>query len=94
VPDDDRMLERLGRALAPPPAQPHEAEIRMVRQVVVRLRGRWARGEDREDSLAPGPDWGVTQLPPAILRSPVSAAAGARSDSGGPAQAGDVRLLA
>ncbi|HWF22763.1 MAG TPA: hypothetical protein VG226_11485 [Acidimicrobiales bacterium] len=94
MPDDDRMLERLGRALAPPPAQPHEAEIRMVRQVVVRLRGRRARGEDREDSLAPEPDWGVAQLPPAILRSPVSAAAGARSDPGGPAQAGDVRLLA
>ena len=94
MPDDDRMLERLGRALAPPPAQPHEAEIRMVRQVVVRLRGRWARGADREDSLAPRPDSGVTPMPPAILRSPVSAAAGAGSDPGGPARAGDVRLLA
>jgi hypothetical protein len=93
VPDDDRMLERLGRALAPPPAQPDEAEIRMLRSVVVRLRGRWGRGDDRADS-APWPDRGVTQLPPAILRTPVSVAAGAAPDPGGPAQTGDVRLLA
>lgn len=93
MPDDNRMLERLGRALAPPPAQPDEAEIRMVRQVVVRLRERWARGEDREDSL-PRPDWGVTPMPPAILRAPVGAGAVAGSNPGGPARAGDVRLLA
>jgi hypothetical protein len=93
VPDDDRMLERLGRALAPPPAQPDEGEIRMVRSVVIRLRGRWARADDREDST-PWPDRGVTQLPPAILRAPVSAAAGAGTDPGGPTPAGDVRLLA
>jgi hypothetical protein len=94
VPDDDRMLERLGRALAPPPARPDEAESRMVRQVALRLRGRWTRGKNPPVSSVPERDWTVTQLPPAILRAPVSATAYAGPDSGGRCPEGDIRLLA
>jgi hypothetical protein len=94
VPDDDRMLERLGRALAPPPVQPDEAESRMVRQVVHRLRGRWARGASRQDSTTPERECAVTAIPPAILRAPVSAAAGTGADTGRRPSDGDVRLLA
>jgi len=90
VPDDDRMLERLGRALAPPPAQPNEGEVRTVHQLVARFRARQARADEQVDSS----DRSVTHLPPAVLRTPVAAAADAGTDLPGGSWAGDLRLLA
>ena len=62
--DDDRMLERLGRALAPPPAEPTEHEVRVVQLAARRLRARWSGGRPPGD---PPPEGRVLQLPPLVL---------------------------
>jgi hypothetical protein len=40
--DDDNMLERLARALAPPPAQPSWNEVQAVRRVAAFVRQQLA----------------------------------------------------
>jgi hypothetical protein len=92
VPDDDRMLERLGRALAPPPAQPDEGEVRTVHHLVARFRARRARADEADPSVLSS-DRSVTHLPPAVLRTP-AAAADAGTDLPGGSWPGDLRLLA
>jgi hypothetical protein len=88
------MLERLGRALAPPPAQPDEGEVRTVHHLVARFRARLARADEQVDSWVHSSDRSVTDLPPAVLRTPVAAAADAGTDLPGGSWAGDLRLLA
>ena len=72
VPDDDRLLERLGRAFAPPPAEPSAAERRTLHRAVTRLRSRPARATAAQEPPPPAPER-VVYLPPVILR-PASAA--------------------
>jgi hypothetical protein len=74
VPDDDRLLERLGRAFAPPPAEPSAAERRTLHRAVSRLRSRPARSAAAQEPTSPGPER-VIYLPPVIMR-PASAAIG------------------
>lgn len=42
--DDERMLERLARALRPPPAEPSAREVGAVRRAARRRRVRWPFG--------------------------------------------------
>jgi hypothetical protein len=77
VPDDDRLLERLGRAFAPAPAEPSVAERRSLHRAVARFRTasnhRSADPESTDHSAEP-----VIYMPPMILR-PASQALGAIS---------------
>jgi hypothetical protein len=74
VPDDDRLLERLGRAFAPAPAEPSLAERRTLHRAVARFRTasnhRSSDPESTELSAEP------IYLPPMILR-PAATALGA-----------------
>jgi hypothetical protein len=72
VPDDDRLLERLGRAFAPPPAEPTAAERRTLHRAVTRLRSRSTRASVPKEPTSPTPER-VTYLPPVILRPARSA---------------------
>ena len=74
MPDDDRLLERLGRAFAPPPVEPSAAERRTLHRAVARLRSRPTRAAAAQESTAIGPER-VVYLPPMIL-GPVGAAIG------------------
>ncbi|HEV3264424.1 MAG TPA: hypothetical protein VG014_02805 [Acidimicrobiales bacterium] len=74
MPDDDRLLERLGRAFAPPPAEPSAAERRTLHRAVARLRSRPTRASATPEPTAPAPER-VVYLPPMIL-GPVGAAIG------------------
>jgi hypothetical protein len=67
VPDDDRLLERLGRAFAPPPAEPSVAERRTLHRAVTRLRSRPTRAPATEEAAPVSPE-PVIYLPPVILR--------------------------
>lgn len=71
MPDDDRLLERLGRAFAPPPAEPSAAERRTLHRAVTRLRSRPTHASAVQEPTSPAPER-VIYLPPVILR-PVSA---------------------
>ncbi|MGH9097051.1 MAG: hypothetical protein ACRDWB_06475 [Acidimicrobiales bacterium] len=62
------MLERLGRAFAPPPAEPSAAERRILHRAVTRLRSRPARASSAQEPASPGRER-VIYLPPVILRS-------------------------
>lgn len=74
MPDDDRLLERLGRAFAPPAAEPSAAERRTLHRAVTRLRSRPTRATAAQDPTSPVPER-VIYLPPVILRA-ASAAIG------------------
>jgi hypothetical protein len=74
--DDDRMLERLARALCPPPAIPSRAEVVALHRAV---RRRWSSGTVslRKGRVpAPSPDTGVVAMPPMIVRRVASSVAG------------------
>jgi hypothetical protein len=72
--DDERMLERLARALNPAPLQPSATEMRAFRRAVNRFRA--GRSEDRIRHHEPTTsDRRVVTLPPAILRAPGRATA-------------------
>ncbi|HEX3839308.1 MAG TPA: hypothetical protein VHU85_00805 [Acidimicrobiales bacterium] len=75
MPDDDRLLERLGRAFAPAPAEPSLVERRTLHRAVARFRTasthRSADQEPPEGSAEP-----VIYMPPMILR-PAGATLGA-----------------
>jgi hypothetical protein len=73
--DDDRMLERLARALCPPPVTPGRAEVVAVRRAV---RRRWSSGTAslRKGRIpAPAPDTGAIAMPPVIVRRVASSVA-------------------
>ena len=74
MPDDDRLLERLGRAFAPPPAEPSAAESRALHRAVARLRSRPARVPAAPEPTTVSPER-VIYLPPMVLR-PAGAAIG------------------
>jgi hypothetical protein len=74
VPDDDRLLERLGRAFAPPPAEPGAAERRTLHRAVTRLRNLPTRASASREPTTPSPER-VIYLPPVILK-PTGAAIG------------------
>jgi hypothetical protein len=77
VPDDDRLLERLGRAFAPAPSEPSAAESRTLHRAVARFRnGPNHRGKEPESTtLSAEP---VIYLPPMVLRSAGTALASVR----------------
>ncbi len=76
MPDDDRLLERLGRAFAPPPAEPGAAERRTLHGALARLRSRSTRTPAAPEPAPPAPER-VVYLPPMILE-PVGAAIGVK----------------
>lgn len=77
MPDDDRLLERLGRAIAPAPSEPSAAERRTLHRAVARFRnGPNLRAKEPESTtLSAEP---VIYLPPMILRSAGTALASVR----------------
>jgi hypothetical protein len=77
--EDQRMLERLSRVLAPPPAQPSENEMRTWLRAVARVRRGWTLGHQARESSRLAPDQGVVHLPPVILHGLSAAAPGERS---------------
>jgi hypothetical protein len=67
VPDDDRILERLACALAPPDSRPSSAEVKAVRRVAAFWRehvvnqGGWSGNADQSS------DRRLIQLPPLVV---------------------------
>jgi hypothetical protein len=61
--DDDRLLERVAAALAPPPLRPSPRELRALQRAVTALRTRLAAEQSRRIDWA---DDGVVYLPPAV----------------------------
>lgn len=65
--DDDRMLERLALALAPPEVRPSGAEVQMMRRVAAFLHEHLMNTRARTDAHVYRADRAVTQLPPVVL---------------------------
>ena len=61
--DDDRLLERVAAALAPPPVRPSPSELCALRRAVTALRTRLATERSGRIDWA---DDGVVYLPPAV----------------------------
>ncbi|HEX3462160.1 MAG TPA: hypothetical protein VHT49_14735 [Acidimicrobiales bacterium] len=72
MPDDDRLLERLGRAFAPAPAEPSLAERRTLHRAVARFRTASNHRASQPEATEP-PAEPVIYLPPMILRPAVTA---------------------
>jgi hypothetical protein len=76
VADDDRLLELLGRALAPPPAEPPPERVAAFRALIAQGR---PEAEETDSAASPGTeeseqDVDVGQLPPIVEGRPARAA--------------------
>lgn len=67
--DDDRLLELLGRALAPPPAEPPPERVAAFRALIAEGRPAEAEPTDVDDAAEPAepdPPSAVRHLPPIV----------------------------
>jgi hypothetical protein len=69
--DDDTMLERLARALAPPAAQPSWSEVQAVRRATAFVRQRLAHQRSRRASSPRS----ITFLPLSVTTPPTAGTA-------------------
>jgi hypothetical protein len=90
--DDDRLLERLGRAFAPVPSEPSVAERRTLHRTVARIRNaRNHRSADQESTTLSGEP--VIYMPPMILRPAATALVAVRPTLHQKMAGSDIQLL-